>query len=185
MSLLPGTESGRGAADRAAAARQRARFARDIGDEAGQAWAHEPRRRPRKMTIGTFVVLVLFAGLGAIPLLTNDGVGGLLRPNCTTPGVAVGPERVRPAESFAWQAAGPDSGKYVVAEDAATVTVDPIGRAQAPGGRVLAGPTAFSGCRSRQVVATAPETTGTHEVTLFRQSGTGWEPVAVALLRVS
>jgi len=51
-------------------------------------------------------------------------------------------------------------------------------------GRVLAGPTALTGCRSAQTVVDGPTVAGSHEVALFRRAGTGWERVAVALLTV-
>lgn len=185
MSILPGSEGRRDPEQADAARRQRVRFARDIGDEQGVAWAHEPRRGPRKFTVATFVVLVVFLLLGAVPLLLHEGDGGLVQPNCDTVEVQVGPERVLGGESYAWQIAGPESGQYVVAIDAASVTVDAGGRAVPAGGSVLAGPTGLPGCRSRQTVTTAPPGTGGHEVTVFRRSGTGWERVAVALLRVN
>jgi hypothetical protein len=187
VSILPGAPAGgRGDPEREAAAqRRRTRFARDIGDEAGMAWAHEPRRPPRKVTVATFVALVVFAGLGAIPLITNDNPGGLLRPDCTTPAVEVGPSRVLVGESFAWQAVGPEGGPYVVTLDAGSVTGAAAGPVQAPGGQVLAGPIDMAGCRSRQQVVAVPETRGSHEVILFRRAGDGWERAAVALLRVT
>lgn len=186
MSIFPGTE-GRRDPDRAAEAarRQRVRFARDIGDEQGVAWAHEPRRGPRKFTVATFVVLVAFLVLGAVPLLLHDGDGGLVQPNCAAVAVEVGPNRVVAGERYAWQVAGPEAAQYVVAIDAETVTVDPGGRAVAARGAVLAGPTGLPGCRSKQTVTTAPAGTGPHEVAVFRRAGTGWDRVAVALLRVS
>lgn len=185
MVLLPGSEGRRDPQRAAAAQRQRERFARDVGDEAGLAWAHEPRRGPRKFTIGTFVVLVLFAGLGAVPLILYDGDGSLLKADCSRPAVEAAPERLQAGESFAWQAAGPEAGSYVVAIDAAGVTVDAAGTARVSGGRVLAGPTGLPGCRSAQAVAVAPGGKGPHEVAVFRRAGDRWERSAVALLRVS
>jgi hypothetical protein len=185
MVLLPGSEGRRDPERAAAAQRQRERFARDVGDEAGLAWAHEPRRGPRKFTVGTFVVLILFAGLGALPLLQHGGDGSLLRADCTRPAVEASPERLRAGESFAWQAAGPATDSYVIAIDAAAVTVDAAGTARVSGGRVLAGPTSLPGCRSAQALAVVPDGRGTHEVAVFRRTGDRWERSAVALLRVS
>jgi hypothetical protein len=185
VTILPGSEGRRDPQRADAARRQRVRFARDIGDEAGQAWAHEPRRAPRKFTIGTFVVLVLFAALGAVPLLTHEGDGGLLQPDCGRVAIEIGPDRLLAGERFGWQVAGPESGQYVVTVDAATVTVDAAGKAVPSGGSVLAGPTGLPGCRSRQTVTTAPAGKGSHEVAVFRRTAGGWERVAVAALRVS
>ena len=181
--IQPG--EGRRDPERAAAARrQRARFARDIGDEGGQAWAHEPPRKHSKFTVGTLVVLILFAGLGALPMLFHHG-SGLLPANCTTPALETSPDQVGPGLRFGWQLAGPAEGSYVVTIDAAEVTSDAVGGARVAGGRILGGPIALPGCRSAQMLATAPEQTGIHEVTLFRRMGDRWERTAVALLKVS
>jgi len=184
MVLLPPSE-GRRDPDRAEAARrQRVRFARDIGDEKALGWAHEPRRPRSRFTRGTVVVLILFAGLGALPLLFTRG-DGLLPADCTTPALQTSPRQVGPGGDFAWQLAGPADGSYVLTIDAPEVTADASGGAQVAGGRILAGPMTLPGCRSRQLLAAAPEQIGTHEVTLFRRSGTGWERLAVTLLKVS
>jgi hypothetical protein len=183
MVLSP--SEGRRDPERAEAARkQRARFARDIGDDASLGWAHEPRRPRSRFTIGTLVVLVLFAGLGALPLLFHDG-DGLLPANCTTAALETSPDQVGPGRGFAWQVAGPADGSYVLTVDVPEVSDDGAGGARVAGGRILAGPMALPGCRSGQVVAAAPEQTGVHEVTLFRRSGARWERVTVALLKVS
>jgi hypothetical protein len=184
MVLLPPSEGRRDPERSEAARRQRVRFARDVGDEAGLAWAHEPRRRRSRFTIGTVVVLVLFAGLGAVPMLLADS-DGLLRPDCATPGLVSAPDEVGPGTDFAWQIAGPESGSYVVTIDAPEVTGTAAGGASVAGGRILGGPMALPGCRSQQLLATAPEQTGTHEITLFRRAGARWERAAVTLLRVS
>lgn len=184
MSILPGSEGRRDPERADALRRQRVRFARDIGDEHGQAWAHEPRRGPGRFTVGTFVVLVLFAAAGAIPLLLNRGDGGLVRPNCDEVVLGVGPGTVATGASFGWQVAGPESGQYVVALDADTVSVDASGRAVAAAGTVLGGPTALPGCRSMQTVSTAPTTPGEHSVTVFRRTDDGWRRVTVASLNV-
>src|SRR5215213_7860531 len=183
MVLLPG--EGRRDPERAEAARkQRARFARDIGDEAALGWAHEPPRQRSRFTIGTLVVLVLFAGLGALPLFFHHG-DGLLPASCTTAALETSPDQVGPGRDFAWQVAGPADGSYVLTIDVPEVSSDGAGGARVAGGRILAGPMALPGCRSRQVVAAAPEPTGVHEVALFRRAGARWERVAVALLKVS
>ena len=164
--------------------RERARFARDVGDEAGLAWAHEPRRRKNKLTVGSAVALGAFLVLGGLPLLLNDSDGQLVRADCARPGVGAGPARIDPGGDFAWQATGPETGPYVVTQDAAAVT----GPAEGPvtaAGRVLAGPTALTGCRSPQTVAEGPTAAGTHEIALFRRTGSGWERVAVAVVDVS
>ena len=184
MVLLPPSEGRRDPERAEAARRQRVRFARDVGDEAGLAWAHEPRRRRSRFTIGTIVALVLFAGLGAVPMLLADG-DGLLPADCATPKLVSAPDRVGPGTSFAWQIAGPEGGSYVVTIDAPEVTGDGAGGASIAGGRILGGPMPLPGCRSQQLLATAPEQTGTHEVTLFRRAGARWERAAVTLLRVS
>jgi hypothetical protein len=183
MVLLPPSEGRRDPERSEAARRQRVRLARDVGDEAGLAWAHEPRRRRSRFTIGTVVVLVLFAGLGALPMLFADG-DGLLPADCARPMLESSPDRVGPGTNFAWQIAGPESGSYVVTIDAPELTGDGA-RASVAGGRILGGPMALPGCRSQQLLAVAPEQTGTHEVTLFRRAGARWERAAVTLLRVS
>jgi hypothetical protein len=73
----------------------------------------------------------------------------------------------------------------VVTIDAPEVTGDGAGGASVAGGRILAGPMALPGCRSPHRVADAPRQTGTHEVTLFRRTGSRWERSAVTLLKVS
>jgi len=164
--------------------RERARFARDVGDEAGLAWAHEPRRRRNKLTIGSAIALGAFLLLGGLPLLLTDSDGQLVRTDCARPVVAAGPARIDPGGDFAWQAAGPETGPYVVTLDAAEVSGparDPVTST----GRVLAGPTALTGCRTRQTVVEGPTEEGTHEVALFRRTESGWERVAVAVLDVS
>jgi hypothetical protein len=186
MALLPPDSTGRHDPGKdAAARRQRARFARDVGDEQGQAWAHEPRRKRSKLTIGTAVVFVAFVVLGALPMLLHKGDNGLVQPNCDVPAVDAGPARIKLGTDFAWQAAGPVIGPYVVTLDASTVTGPPTGPITVDAGRVLSGPTGLSGCRSAQTVTAGPGTKGSHEVALFRRSATGWDRVAVALLSVS
>ena len=184
MVLLPPSEGRRDPQRAEAARRQRARFARDVGDEEGIAWAHEPRRPRSRFTIGTLVALVLFAALGALPLLFHRG-DGLLPADCATPALATAPARVGPGLSFAWQVAGPAEGSYLVTIDAPEVTSDAAGAARVAGGRILGGPMALPGCRSAQRVADAPGPTGAHEVSLFRRTGGRWERAAVSLLTVS
>lgn len=163
--------------------RERVRFARDIGDEAGLAWAHEPRRRRSRFTTGAAVATGAFIVLGALPLLGGTE-GQLIKADCERPAVSAGPERIAVGGDFAWQAAGPEQGPYVVTLDAADLT----GPAEGPvrtAGRVLAGPTALTGCRSAQTVVAGPTTAGSHEIALFRRTGSGWERVAATWLRVS
>jgi hypothetical protein len=131
------------------------------------------------------VALVVFAGLGALPMLLHEGDGGLLQPDCGRVGIEIGPQRLQAGESYGWQIAGPESADYVVAVDAETVTVTPGGVATAAGGAVLAGPIGLPGCRSGQRVETAPAGTGTHQIAVFRRTPTGWERAAIAELRVS
>lgn len=184
MSILPGSEGRRDPERAEAARRQRVRFAQDIGDEYGRAWAHEPRRKPRKFTIGTGVVLVAFAALGAIPLLTR-GDGGLVRADCEQVRLNTGPGNVAAGGAYAWQFAGPADAQYVLTVDAPSVTVDGSGRAVVPSGTVLFGPDRLPGCRSAQARTTAPAEAGEHEVSLFRRTGTEWQRVAVSSLSVS
>lgn len=188
MALLPPDGAPRRRRDPSAddaAARQRARLARDVGDEQGQAWAHEPRRRRSKFTVGSLVALLAFAGLGAVPLFLSGSDGQLLDAGCDRPAVEVGTERIAAGRDFGWQAAGPEQGPYVVALDAAAVTGPASGPVTADTGRVLAGPIALPGCRSAQTVAEGPTTEGTHEVVLFRRGAAGWERAAIAPLIVS
>jgi hypothetical protein len=183
--FLPGSEGRRDPERAAAARRQRERFARDVGDEVGLAWAHEPRRTRSKFTVGTAVVFVLFAGLGALPLLLGSGKGGLIQADCDTAGVRLSSADLAPGQSFSWQAAGPEAGPYLVTIDATAVTEDASGTASPSGGRVLAGPTDLTGCRSAGALSTAPEASGVHEVTLFRRTAGRWERAAAAPLTVS
>ena len=184
MVLLPGGEGRRDPERAEAARRQRARFARDIGDERSLGWAHEPRRPRSRFTRVTFVALALFAALGALPLLSADG-DGLLPADCGTPALRTSPNQVGPGGTFAYQVAGPAEGSYVVTLDTPEVLDDGAGGARVAGGRLLGDPFPLPGCRSAQLLADAPAVTGTHEVTLFRRSGTRWDRVAVSLLRVS
>ena len=183
--VFPSTEGRRDPERAAAARRQRERFARDIGDEVGRSWAHEPRRPRRKFTVGTGIVLVLFAGFGALPLILGDGGGGLIKADCDVPGVRLGPDDVTAGQSFSWQASGPQAGPYLITLDARAVTQDASGAVRPTGGRVLAGPTDLSGCRSAVALSTAPEASGVHEVTVFRRTAGRWERVAAAPLTVS
>jgi hypothetical protein len=186
MALLPPDSTGRhDPGKEEAARRQRARFARDVGDEQGQAWAHEPRRKRSKFTIGSAVILLAFVVLGGLVVVLNKGANGLVAVNCDTPAIDAGPARIKAGTDFAWQAAGPQAGPYVVTLDAGTVTGPATGPVTLDSGRLLAGPTALSGCRSAQTVTDGPGTAGSHEVTLFRRSASGWDRVAVALLDVS
>ena len=180
MSILPGSE-GRRDPERAEATRkQRVRFARDIGDEHGQAWAHEQRRKPRKFTVGTGVVLIAFAALGLIPLLLTRGDNGLVRATCEEVRLETGPDRVAPGTAYAWQFAGPAGDQYVLAIDAAEVATDGTVRS----GAVLFGPAPLPGCRSTQIKSTAPTTTGDHSVVLFRRTANQWQRVAESSLTV-
>lgn len=188
MALLPPDSTPRRRRDRtadAAVARQRARVARDLGDEQGQAWAHEPRRRRSRFTAGTAVVLLAFLGLGAVPVFLGGSDGQLLAAGCDRPAIEVGYDRIQAGRDFAWQAAGPEQGPYVVALDARAVTGPAAGPVTADTGRVLAGPTALPGCRSAQALAAGPAEAGTHELVLFRRDATGWRRAAVVLLTVS
>jgi hypothetical protein len=170
-----------------AARKQRERFARDVGDEHGLAWAHDPVRRPRrsKFTIAVAAVFVAFAVLGALPLVLHKGDSQLVQPNCDTPAVGTGPARIEPGADFAWQVAGPQTGPYVVTLDAATVTGSVAGPVKVDAGRILSGPIGLAGCRSAQTVTAGPPNKGSHEVALFRWSGSGWSRVAIDLLNVS
>ena len=73
----------------------------------------------------------------------------------------------------------------MVTTAAPAVTGAGAGGASGAGGRILAGPMALPGCRSPHRLADAPRQTGTHEVTLFRRTGSRWERSAVTLLKVS
>ena len=167
-----------------AAQRRREAFARDIGDERGRAFAYQPpgrRRRPWSGIIG--IGLLVFAGLGAIPLLRGSD-GGLVPRQCERPAVGTAGETVPPGGRTAWQVAGPDS-EYVVALDGGRVTVDAAGAVDVTSGRLLAGPFRLSGCRSAQTLFDAPGESGSHEVTLFRRTGgSGYARVASAELTV-
>ena len=187
MALLPPDSPRRRDRGREEASRkQRARLARDLGDEYGQAWAHErPRARRSRFTVVVAIVFGAFVILGALPMVLHKGDSQLVQPSCDTPAVEAGPARIQPGTNFAWQAAGPEQGPYVMTLDAATVTGPPAGPVTVDTGRLLAGPTALPGCRSAQTIAAGPENRGSHEVALFRRAGTGWARVAVAVFDVS
>ena len=138
-----------------------------------------------KFTIIVASIFILFVVLGALPMVLHDGDSQLIQANCSTPAVDTGPAKIRPGTNFAWQAAGPQQGPYVVALDAAAVTGPVGGPVTADDGRVLSAPITLTDCRSAQTLATGPDNTGTHEVALFRRSGTAWARVAVSLLEVS
>src|SRR6185312_14682012 len=139
-----------------AARRQRARLARDLGDEHGQAWAHQtPRPKRSKFTLIVGAIFIAFVVLGALPLVLRSGDGQLVQPNCTTPAVATGPQQ----------------GPYVLALDAASVTGPVGGPIRPDNGRVLSAPLTLTGCRSPQTLAAGPDNSGTHEVALFRHTG--------------
>ena len=188
MSFLFGGPTPQDDPERAEAARrQREAFARDIGDEHTLAWS---RQRPsgvrrRRWSPLIFVVLVLFAFLGAIPLLRSGGDGGIVRRQCAQPVVGVSADRVTPGHRAAWQVSGPETGPYVVAVDAERATVSAAGAAAAaPSGTILAGPFALPDCRSQQTLFDAPPVPGKHLVTLFRRTPTGYSAVAQTVLNV-
>jgi hypothetical protein len=166
-----------------AAQRRREAFARDIGDEQGRAFAHEepPRRRRWSGVVG--LVLVLFAGFGAVPLLRGSE-GGLVSRQCDRPAIGVSSGRVLAGDQAAWQAAGPDSGEYVVTLDSGAVAVGRGGAVTVPSGRVLAGPFRLADCRSTQTLFEAPAGHGTHTVTLFQRTSTTFAAVASEGLKV-
>jgi hypothetical protein len=166
-----------------AVVRRREAFARDIGDEQGRAFAHEEPRRRSRWTSLLGLGLVLFAGIGLIPLL-RGGDGGLLSRQCDRPAVGASAGLVAPGSRAAWQAAGPDSGEYVVTLDGDGVRVDAAGGVVAPSGRVLAAPFRLTDCRSAQTLFDAPTQRGSHEVTLFRRTGTTYQPVASTEVKV-
>ena len=76
-----------------------------------------PRPKRSKFTLIVGAIFIAFAVLGALPLVLRSGDGQLVQPNCTTPAVATGPAKITPGTNFAWQAAGPQQGPYVLALD--------------------------------------------------------------------
>jgi hypothetical protein len=168
-----------------AARRQREAFARDIGDEHTLAWSRQRPAGPhrRRWSLLIFVVLLLFAGIGAIPLLRADA-GGIVRRQCAQPAVGVSADQVPPGHQAAWQVAGPTTAPYVLALDTDRVTVTAAGTVTAPAGRVLAGPLTLADCRSPQTLFDVPAEAGKHQVILFRRTATGYAAVAQAVLTV-
>lgn len=186
MALLPPDNTGRRDRTKEENARKRrVQFARDVGDEQGLAWQHEPRRKRSKFTIGTTAVFAAFVILGALPLILHKGDGALLQPDCGAAAIESGPSRIQAGTNFAWQAAGPDSGQYVVVVGGESVSGPTTGPVTVSDGTLLAGPLTLTGCRSAQTVAKGPATKGDYEVALFHSSGGGWDRVAVTLLNVS
>lgn len=178
MSFVFGGRPGRQDPELAkAAARRREAFARDIGDEYGRAFAHEPPRQRRRWTSIVGLVLILFAGLGAIPLLRGSG-GGLIERQCDHPAIGVSAGVISPGDQAAWQVAGP-SGDYVVAVDSDGVAMAG-GVLAAKAGRVLAGPFQLADCRSAQTLFDAPADPGTHEIRLYQRSAQTGKYTAVA-----
>jgi hypothetical protein len=165
-----------------AGVRRREAFARDIGDEHGRAFAHEEPRRRSRWTSLLGLGLVLFAGVGLIPLL-RGGDGGLLPVQCDRPAVGVSAGLVAPGRQAAWQVAGPD-GEYVLTLDSGGVRVAAGGAVVATSGRVLAAPFRLAGCRSAQTLFDAPTDRGSHELTLFQRTGTTYQPMASDTLKV-
>ena len=111
MALLPPGEGRRDPerddAAQPAARPLRPRHRRRAGPSAGRtSRADRAAASPR----GTFVVLVLFAALGAVPC-SSTAADGLLPADCSE----AGDERPRPTRSartrFGWQAAGPGGGR--------------------------------------------------------------------------
>jgi hypothetical protein len=167
-----------------AAQRRRESFARDIGDERGRAFAHELPQRRRRWSGIVGLVLLLFAGFGAVPLLRGSE-GGLVSRQCDQPAIGVSAGLVSAGDRAAWQAAGPDSGEYVVTLDSGGVAVNRAGVVTATSGRVLAGPFRLGGCRSAQTLFDAPAGHGTHQITLFRRTAANYVAVASDGLKVS
>jgi hypothetical protein len=166
----------------AAAQRQRAAFAADIGDEHARAWAHDPprrTRRPGKLSWVILAALALFATLGAIPLL-RAGEGGLLKPDCTRAAVVVDPDKVAPGQRMGLQAAGPERDGYVLALDTDTLGLSGASVVTQPGGSVLKAEFRMNGCHVPQSVFQAPARPGSHLVTLFRREGGSFTAVAGA-----
>jgi hypothetical protein len=157
-----------------AAQRRREAFASDIGDEHGRAFAYELPRARRRWSGIVGLVLLLFAGFGAVPLFRGSE-GGLVSRQCDQPALGVSAGTV----------SGPDSGDYVVALDSGGVAVDRSGAVTAGSGRVLAGPFRLTDCRSAQTVFDAPAGRGMHEITLFRRTSANYVAVASEGLKVS
>jgi hypothetical protein len=167
-----------------AAQRRREAFARDIGDERGRAFAYQGPAQRRRWSGIIGIGLLLFAGLGAIPLLRGSD-GGLVPRQCERPAIGTSAEVVNPGGLAAWQVAGPDRGEYVVALDSAEVTVDRAGAVSVRSGRLLAGPFRLSDCRSPQALFDAPAGSGSYEVMLFhRAAAGGYVRVAADRLKV-
>lgn len=184
MSYIFGGQPGRQDPELAKGARRRRQaFARDIGDERGLAFAHELPRRRRRWSGIVGLVLLLFAGLGAIPLLRGSG-GGLVSTQCDTPAVAASAGVVSPGGRAAWQVAGPDGRDYVVALDSDGVRVDRAGAVTAVGGQILAGPFRLTGCRSEQTLFVAPAVRGPHLVALYQLTDGAYRSVAADQVKV-
>jgi hypothetical protein len=162
-----------------AAARRREAFARDIGDEYGRAFAHEVPRQRRRWTSIIGLVLILFAGFGAIPLLRGSG-GGLVQRQCDRPVIGASAGVVSPGGQAAWQVAGPNGGDYAVAVDSDGVAVDKSGAVTVTSGQLLAGPFRITDCRSTQTLFDAPSEPGSHEITLFQRDAKTAKYSAVA-----
>jgi hypothetical protein len=167
--------------------RRQEAFARDIGDEHALAWSRARPvgvRRRRRWTPAVFVGLVLFATLGAIPLLRAGSAGGLVRRQCDQPVIGLSAGRTQPGHEASWQVAGPRDVMYVLTLDADRVTVSGSGGVAATPGRILAGPFDLPDCRSTQTLFAAPTEPGDHLVTLFRRTADGYQAVARTTLKV-
>ena len=151
MALLPPDSPRRRDRGKEEAARkQRARFARDVGDEHGQAWAHQtPRPKRSRITIDRRGDLHRVRGA------RRAAAGAARRRRPAGPAQLHHPRgRRRPGEDHArhqLRLAGRrhrQQGPYVLALDAASVT-GPVGGPVTPdNGRVLSAPLTLTGCRS-------------------------------------
>ncbi len=132
---------------------------------------------PSRRVIGTLVtlgalVVLLFA------LHNNTTSGPALPTSCTTPAVALSSTSTGDGSGIEYTITGPKTGTYVVAVDAATVTIKGSAADVTPGRAVAV--SIHSGLGSCAAHGTLPDlTSGAHEVELFRNGAV----VAEAALR--
>ena len=174
MALLPPDSPRRRDRGKEEAARkQRARFARDVGDEHGQAWAHQtPRPKRSKFTLIVGAIFIAFVVLGALPLVLRSGDSQLIRPNCTTPAVAGLPDEDRPGNRLRLAGRRPRRRARTCSRSTRPTVTDAVTGPRPAGQRPdAAAPLDAARLPLRAALAPAPDP-GAHEVTLFRRDGT-------------
>jgi hypothetical protein len=118
-------------------------------------------------------VIAALVALGALLTLllalhTSKTTGPALAKSCTTPAIALSSSSTGDGTGIEYSITGPKTGTYVIAVDAATVTVKGSAADVTPGKAVAVA--IHKGLGSCAAHGTLPDlTSGTHEVELFRE----------------